>query len=592
MMNFWKTFLAGLLAVVAGGVLFFFFGMLLLVAIAGSMEKSVGIYPETILKIDFSEVVTDAPSTDPLAGIDVMTLQSTPQLSLFKVLRTIETAAADDRIKGIYLRMNGAGGITGTALLEELRTALEEFRASGKFIVAYNETYSQGQYYLASVADRIYLQPEGGLDWTGLASNVTFYKGLLDKLDLKVEVFRPTVCRYKSAVEPFILDRMSPANREQMQQLVNSMWSTISGDVCASRGIDPEVMRRVTDELGASLSDEALKYGFVDGLLYEDQMDDVFAELGVASDDGDYRFVTLGDYASQVGVDLKNLSADQVAIVYADGQIVDGEGYGREIYGNTLAAELAAVRCDERVKAVVMRVNSPGGSALASDVVWREMELLRQEKPVIVSMGSYAASGGYYISCPADVIVADRLTLTGSIGVYGMVLDSRDALKNKLGITVDGVQSNASSDFLGKGPLSPVQRAMIMRGVDRVYETFTKDVSEGRNLPLERVLEIAGGRVWTGADALGIGLVDGCGGLKTAIALAVEKADLGENFRVVEVREQPSGVLALLSSLNASIRTCFTRSELGGMMKEYERVREALSQQGIVMYSPYRVELQ
>ena len=336
MMNFWKTFLAGLLAVVAGGVLFFFFGMLLLVAIAGSMEKSVGIYPETILKIDFSEVVTDAPSTDPLAGIDVMTLQSTPQLSLFKVLRTIETAATDDRIKGIYLRMNGAGGITGTALLEELRTALEEFRASGKFIVAYNETYSQGQYYLASVADRIYLQPEGGLDWTGLASNVTFYKGLLDKLDLKVEVFRPTVCRYKSAVEPFILDRMSPANREQMQQLVNSMWSTISGDVCASRGIDPEVMRRVTDELGVSLSDEALKYGFVDGLLYEDQMDDVFAELGVASDDGDYRFVTLGDYASQVGVDLKNLSADQVAIVYADGQIVDGEGYGREIYGNHL----------------------------------------------------------------------------------------------------------------------------------------------------------------------------------------------------------------------------------------------------------------
>ncbi len=590
-MNFWKTFLAGLLAVVAGTFLVFFFWIFLLLGIAGSMEKSVSLYPGTILKIDFSEMITDAPSSDPLAGLDVLTLQSTPQLSLFKVLQTLEAAAADDRIKGIYLRMNGTGGIEGTALLEELRAALEEFKQSGKFVVAYNETYSQGQYYLASVADRIYLQPEGGVDWSGLASNVTFYKGLLDKLDLKVEVFRPTACRYKSAVEPFLLDRMSPANREQMQALVNSMWRTISGDVCASRGIDTVEMRRLTDHLDVSLADEALRYGFVDGLIYEDQMNDVFAELGVEAEDEEYRFVTLGQYASQVGADLKNISADQVAIVYADGQIVDGEGYGREIYGNTLASTLAEVRRDDRIKAVVVRVNSPGGSALAADVIWREMELLRDEKPVIVSMGSYAASGGYYISCPADVIVADRLTLTGSIGVFGMVLDPRDALKNKLGITIDGVQSNTSSDFMGKGPLTPVQRAMIMRGVDRVYTTFTKDVAEGRNLPLERVLEIAGGRVWSGEEALGIGLTDGCGGLKTAIALAVEKAGLADAYRVVEVREQPTGLAAILSSLNRSVRAAFTRSDLGTMMKEYGQVREALNQQGIVMYSPCRVEL-
>ena len=301
--------------------------------------------------------------------------------------------------------------------------------------------------------------------------------------------------------------------------------------------------------------------------------------------------MSLGEYAAQVGADLKNISADQVAIVYADGQIVDGEGYGKEIYGNTLAAKLADVRRNGKVKAVVVRVNSPGGSALASDVIWREMELLRAEKPVIVSMGSYAASGGYYISCPADVIVADRLTLTGSIGVFGMVLDPREALKNKLGITVDGVQSNTSSDFLGKGPLTPVQRSMIMRGVDKVYSTFTKDVSEGRNLPLERVLEIAGGRVWSGEDALGIGLVDACGGLKTALALAVDKAGLGEEYRIVEVTEQPTGLAAILSSLNMSVRAAFTRSDLGAMMKEYEAVREVLSQQGIVMYSPCRVEL-
>lgn len=590
-MNFGKTFLAGLLAVVAGMALLFFFGFMLLFGIAATFEKSVTVQPESILKIDLSEMLTDAPSTDPLAGLDVRTLQATPQLPLLKALRTIETAAADERIKGIYLRLNGTGGVEGTAILEELREALEAFKLSGKFIVAYNETYSQGGYYLASVADRIYMQPQGGLDWTGLASNVTFYKGLLDKLDLKMEVFRPTACKYKSAVEPFILDRMSPANREQMQQLVNSMWGTISGDVCRSRGIDPEEMRRITDNLEVTLADEALKYGFVDGLLYEDQMNDVFAELGVEPDGDTYRFITLGEYASQVGVDLKNLSADQVAVVYASGQIVDGEGYGREIYGNTLAATLADVRRNDKIKAVVLRVNSPGGSALASDIVWREMELLRAEKPVIVSMGSYAASGGYYISCPADVIVADRLTLTGSIGVFGMILDPHDALKNKLGITVDGVQSNAESDLMGKGSLSPVQRAMILRGVDQVYTTFTNNVSEGRNLPIERVLEIAGGRVWSGVDALEIGLVDACGGLKMAIAQAVDKAGLGENYRIVEVTDQPTGLAALLTNFGMSLRVAFTRSELGGMMKEYEAVREALSQQGVVMYSPYRVEL-
>lgn len=587
-MNFVKTFLAGLLAVVVGTFLVFFFWIFILLGIAGSMEKSVVVHPESILKIDFSEVLTDAPSSDPLAGIDLMTLQTTRQLSLFKALRAIEAAGADDRIKGIYLRMNGEGGVKGSALLEELREALLEFKQSGKFIIAYNETYSQGQYYLASVADKIYLQPEGGMDWSGLSSNVMFYKGLLDKLDLRAEVFRPTACKYKSAVEPFILDKMSSANREQMQALVNSMWGTISGAVCESRGIDSVKMRRITDNLQVTLPEEALEYGFVDSLVYEDQMEDVFAELGV-SDDCD--FITLGDYASQVGADLKNISADQVAIVYADGQIVDGEGYGKEIYGNTLAAKIAGVREDEKVKAVVLRVNSPGGSALASDVIWREVELLRAEKPVVVSMGSYAASGGYYISCPADVIVADRLTLTGSIGVFGMILDTREALKNKLGITIDGVKSNASSSFLATEPLTPIQRSMIMRGVDKVYTTFTNDVAEGRNLPIEKVLDIAGGRVWSGADALGIGLIDTYGGLKTAIALAVDKADLGDSYRVTEVTETPTGFAAFIASLNVSVREAFTRSELGLMMKDYNTVREAFRQQGVLMYSPYKVEM-
>ena len=591
-MNFIKTFLAALLAFVLGSLAILLFGMFILFAIAGSMERTVTVKEGSILRIDFSEVINDAPSSDPLAGFDFRTLQSTRQLSLLKVLRTLEAVAVDDRIEGIYLRMNGTGGVTGTALIEELREAIELFKQSGKFVVAYNETYSQGQYYLASAADRIYLQPEGGMDWSGLSTSLMFYKGLFDKLDLKAEVFRPTVCKYKSAVEPYILDRMSEANREQMQALVDSMWGTIAEAVAASRGIDVERLNEIADKLQVTLPEDALKYGFVDGLLYEDQMKEVFAELGVEDDgEGNYDFVSLGDYASMVGVDLDNLGADRVAVVYADGQIVDGEGYGDAVYGNSLAAELADVRRDEKVKAVVVRVNSPGGSALASDVIWREMELLRAEKPVVVSMGSYAASGGYYISCPADVIVADRLTLTGSIGVFGMFLNPIDALKNKLGITLDGVKSNASAGMGSVEPLTPAQRASIMRGVDKVYETFTQDVAAGRNLPIEKVLDIAGGRVWSGSDALGIGLIDAYGGLKTSIALAVDKAGLGENFRVVEVTQQPSGLAAMLSALNVSVRKAFVRSELQELFGGYDRVQRLLRMQGVLMYSPYEVEL-
>ena len=308
------------------------------------------------------------------------------------------------------------------------------------------------------------MQPEGGMDWSGLSFNLAFYKGLLDKLDVKAEVFRPTACKYKSAVEPYILPKMSDANREQMQELVNSMWNTIAGSVAEARGIDLETLNRITDKLEVSLPEDALEHGFVDSLLYEDQMNDVFAELGVQSDsDGQYNFVTLGEYASQVSADLKNISADQVAIVYADGAIVDGEGFGREIY----------------------------------------------------------ASGGYYISCPADVIVADKLTLTGSIGVFGMYLNTIDALKNKLGITFDAVKSNTSAGMGMTSPLTPAERASIMRGVDKVYTTFTNLVAQGRNLPVEKVLNIAGGRVWSGDNALGIGLIDTYGGLKTAIAIAM-----------------------------------------------------------------------
>ncbi len=593
-MNFFKTFLAGLLAFVVGAFLSFFLFLLVIIGMAAALGGSepVVVSPDSILKIDLAETVTDAPSNDPMGGLDILNMQINSQLPLYRALQAIDAAASDDRIKGIYLRLNGGGGVEHSAVLEELREALVQFKESGKFVVSYNETYSQGGYYLATAADKIYLQPQGGMDWMGLASNVTFYKGLMEKLGVQAEVFRPTACRYKSAVEPYILDKMSPANREQMQQLVDSMWEVIASTVAKARSIDPAVLKQITDELQVTLPEEALEKGFVDKLLYEDQMNDVFAELGVEADkEGDYRFVSLGEYASQLGEDPKHLSAKQVAIVYASGEIVDGYGSDK-IYGNTLAATLAGVRKDKEVAAVVLRVNSPGGSSLASDIIWREIELLKAEKPVIVSMGGYAASGGYYISCPADMILADRMTLTGSIGVFGLMFNAREALTDKLGVTVDGVQSSANAGMSMMQPLTATQRVALMRGVDKVYTTFTNNVANGRNLAIDHVLEIAGGRVWTGSDALGIGLIDGFGGLKSAIAQAVDKAGLGEDYRVKEVIEQPTGFAAVLSALNAQVRTAKFASRLGIFREEYEQLHTDLSQEGIRMYCPYSIQLQ
>lgn len=592
-MKFLNVFLAALLAFVAGTVVLFVLWFAIVLGMVGSMSGSAPVVEEqSILKIDLSEVISDAPSTDPMAGLDLMTMQATPQLSLYSALRAIDAAAGDERIKGIYLRMNGAGATMETAVMEELRETLVQFKESGKFILSYNESYSQGSYYLATAADKIYVQPEGSMEWSGLASNLIFFKGLIDKLGLDIEIFRPTACRYKSAVEPYFMTRMSDENRAQMQALVDSTWKTLTENIAQARGISVEELNRLADELEVMLPMEAVEHKLIDGVCYEDEMEEKFLAQGVEADkEGNLRFVSLGDYAAQVGPDLDHLTSPEVALVYAQGEIVDGEGSGAQIFGNSLAAKLREVREDENVKAVVLRVNSPGGSALASDVIWREMELLKAQKPVIVSMGSYAASGGYYISAPADAILSDRMTLTGSIGVFGMFMNPTKALQKNLGITMDGVKTNRSAGMGQREPLTAAERRAVMRGVDKVYERFTGLVSEGRNLPIEKVLEIAGGRVWSGSDALEIGLVDGLGGLKMALALAAEKADLGEDFQVVEKTEVPTGFAAVMSALSAKVKAEVTRTELEKVMEEYQHVKEALQQQGIVMYSPYRLEL-
>lgn len=593
-MKFMRIFLAALLAVVVGSFLSTLLWIIVVVSMAGAMNTApVVVENESILKIDFQENITDSPSTDPFAGLDFMSMQMIPEISLYKALQAIDAAKQDERIKGIYIRPIGAG-VASTAILEELREALIDFKQSGKFVVAYGDVFGQGSYYLASAADKICLQPEGSLSWQGLSYTMPFFKGLFDKLGVEYEIFRPTACKYKSAVEPYFLKKMSPENREQNEAMIASMWSVLSEAVMESRGIeDKEAFNRLTDELSLCLAEDALKHGMVDALCYEDEMESYFAEQGVERGEDGFRFVTLGEYAAQLMPNLENLTDPQVAILYADGQIMDGEGMQADvIFGNSLAAEIDALRQNDDVKAVVVRVNSPGGSALASDVIWREMKRLQAEKPVVISMGAYAASGGYYISAPADAILADKLTLTGSIGVFGAFPVTDELMEKKLGITFDSAKSNRSADF-GQGfllgaarPSTAAERAFLIRSVDKVYESFTTKVAAGRNLELEQVLELAGGRVWTGAQALEKGLVDGNGGLKSAIAVAADKAGL-EHYRVEEHLPALEGFQALFSGLQSRLKARFELDELGVALQPYKKAREVLSQRGVLMYSPY-----
>jgi protease-4 len=473
--------------------------------------------------------------------------------------------------------------------LEELREAIGKFKQSGKFVVAYNEAYGQGGYYLASVADRIYLEPNGGLMWYGLSWNTMFYKGLLDKLGVKAEVFRPTACKYKSAVEPFILDRMSDANRRQMQQVVNSLWETINRSVSESRGIAVGELNRIADALEVTLPEEALHRGFVDSLVYEDYMQEVFASYGVEPGSrGEYEFVTLGDYATQLRADLKNVSSSQVAIVYADGAIVDGNGTGKDVYGNTLAEKLARVRRNDKVRAVVLRVNSPGGSALASDVIWREMELLQAGDRVDGRLCSqrrllYLLSRGCDRGRPDDAHRFDR-------GIWHVPRCGGSAQRQAGHHLRRGAQQHLGRHGFHAAPHP--RRTVGRHARRKVYTTFTRNVAAGRNLPLAKVLDIAQGRVWSGEDALGIGLIDTYGGLYAAIAIAADKAELGDDYRVTEVFDEPMDLPLLFQFFGAQLRSSFTRSELGDAMQTYERIQEAVSQQGVVMYCPYRMDLE
>ena len=552
-MKFSKVLLAAFLGTLIALVVNFF----IKVGVVTSMISSLSTETETISKPKPNSVlymklnydIPDRTTDNPFGALNFQTMEPLDASGLNDILRNIERAKTDPNIKGIYLELSSIP--TSTATLQEIRDKLIEFKESGKFLVTYGESYSQSAYYVASIADKIFINPEGALDLHGMASQITFYKHLFDKLDIEMQIVRGPNNRFKSAVEPYFLDKMSEANREQMDKLLGTVWGQILLGISQSRNISVEQLNHIADNLDTYFdANKALEYGLVDNLYYKDQ---VLEELkGLTGSNKKINAIGNTNYAKSYKD--KNLSKNEVAVIYASGQIFDGKGNEEQnIYSENLSKTIRKAREDENVKAVVLRVNSPGGSAVASAIIGRELDLTKQVKPVIVSMGNYAASGGYWISAKADYIFADPTTLTGSIGVFGTIPNLQGFLNDKVGLTFDVAKTNENADFgTLSQPLTEFQYGKLQEMVVKTYNDFTGRVAEGRGLTQTYVDSIGQGRVWAGADAIKIGLVDQLGDMEDAIAYAVQKAELGSDYKVTEWPKQKDFFTRIMESMNES----------------------------------------
>ena len=534
-----KSFLKNILTTIIGIISSIIVMILLIIGFVAiiSSEDEVKVKENSILKIDLANTsVVERSSENPFDGLSLSgDVASTIELK--QVLDNIEKAKLDDNIKAIYINTSYVSA--GISQIEEIRNKLLEFRQTGKPIIAYSEVYNQAAYYLSSVANKVYLNPEGIVELKGLSAGFMFYKGLLEKLDIEVQIIRHG--KFKSAVEPFMLDKMSDANREQMQLLLNSFADNLFDSIASQRGMTLSDIHNHANNLSLENAKSCLDLHYVDALLYQDQVDD---SLLVISKSEKLNFISLNKY-SNVKVEKKEISRNKIAIIYATGEINSGEGDEKSIGSETTAKAIKTAREDKNVKAIVLRVNSPGGSALASDVIWRETVLAKEEKPLIVSMGDYAASGGYYIACAADSIVANPTTLTGSIGVFGMIPNLQKLYKNKLGISIDTVNTNKHADMGMNRALTKFEEDKIQKNVVDIYTTFITHVGEGRNMSTTAVDEIGQGIVWTGYDAKDIGLIDTYGGLEKAVEIAVYLAEI-EDYRIISLpkKKDPFAELA------------------------------------------------
>ena len=523
MRQFFKFTLASILGVFLAIVLSFFLMIGMMGAIVASGDDEVVVKDHSILRLNLDYAIQDRGSNDPFSNFNPGSFDMKETPGLNTILKSIKKAASDPSIDGIYL--NAASVSAGSAQTEEIRNALIEFKESGKFIIAYAEGYDQKGYYLSSIADEIYVHPEGMLLFKGVNAEVMFYKGTLEKLDIDMQIIRHG--KFKAAVEPFLLDKMSDANREQTTALISSIWGDFLKQISLSRHISVESLNKTADKLLVEDPLKALELKFIDGIKYPDEVTAILKEKSSKEKDDDLAFVSVSKYSKSNYYKTKETAKDRIAVIYANGEIKGGDGDDSFIGEKNIRKALVKAREDKKVKAIVLRVNSPGGSALVSDLIWREVVLTKEEKPIVVSMGNVAASGGYYISCAADYIFADPTTITGSIGVFGMIPNFGKFMTNNLGVTFDGAMTNENADFMAVNkPLSPYQRQMIQNSVERVYDHFITKVADGRGMAKADVDRIGQGRVWSGTQALEIGLVDELGGLKNAITKAAELAEI------------------------------------------------------------------
>lgn len=579
-------FLRNLLATIVGLIIFsllVFLTVVVIVSIA-SADKEVKITDNSVLHLKLDRPIIERESEDPFEELEVALGNSKGSIGLKELKEAIRHAKEDDQINGIYLEPRFV--ISGYAKLNEIRDALLDFKESGKFIYAYSEIYSEADYYLASVADEIILTPVGQLEFNGLSAEVVFLKGTLEKLDIEPQVFK--VGDFKSAVEPFTRKEMSEPSRLQTNSFLNSIYDHYIAKIAASREIPAEKLMNISDSMLVRSPEDALKYKLITSLGYFDEVSSlVRTGLGLEEEE-DISYVPLGKYLKSF--DAHEYTQNRIAVIVANGNIVSGKGDKNAIGSDTFAEEIRKARLDDKIKAVVLRINSPGGSALASDVMWREVLLTSKVKPIIASMSDVAASGGYYMAMACDTIVAHPNTITGSIGIFGMLPNLQGFLENKLGVTTDVVNTGELSDIMTvTRPLTEFEKNIIQQSVEEGYEIFTRKAAEGRDMSLEALKEVASGRVWSGVQAKEKGLVDVLGGLEDAINIAVNAAGIEDEYSVNYFPKQMNFLEELLFEMEQGFHNKLMEKNLGVFYPYVKQLEEIKQYTGVQARMPFDV---
>ena len=591
MKDFFKFTLATLTGIVLSGIVLFIIGIATLVGIISSSDTETVVKKNSVMMLDLKGTLVERTQESLEGLLGKFTGGAGNTYGLDDILASIKKAKENDNIKGIYIQASWLDA--PYASLQAIRTALEDFKESGKFVVAYSDNYTQGLYYLSSVADKVMLNPKGMIEWRGLASAPIFYKDLLQKLGIEMQVFK--VGTYKSAVEPFTSTEMSPANKEQVTAFIGSTWNQILDGVSASRKIEKDSLNAYADRMLMFYpSDESVKCGLADTLIYQNNVRSYLKTLVKINEDDRLPILGLDDMINIKKSVPKDKSGDILAVYYASGEITDYDGSATSdegIVGSKMIRDLRKLKEDDNVKAVVLRVNSPGGSAFASEQIWHAVKELKANKPVIVSMGDYAASGGYYISCAADSIIAEPTTLTGSIGIFGMIPNVK-GLTEKIGLTFDVVKTNKFSDFGNlMRPVNGDERALLQMMISQGYDLFVSRCAEGRHMTKEGIEKIAEGRVWTGEMAKGIGLVDELGGIDKALEIAARKAEL-KGYTIVSYPTKKDILSTLLDvQPNNYVESQVLKSQLGDYYKDFNLLRNIKERAMIQARVPFELNV-